>query len=131
MNKLSDIEQAADEWYQMAAADLPREGNYHFASAVGFVADSLYDQFHLLYPKMNFSAVATRVVRRYADNDTAISKKRERQNDEKRARLSKLAPISKVKVAELSPHYQPTPAPKQLAWDRLPVRRKRLGHGSY
>lgn len=122
MNRKKQVEQHmeawADEHYVQVAADLPNEGEFQYQCAISHLADSLYDQYHILFPEFrDYLRIAKRVARRYMSSDT----KESRRNEERRERRYK------ERIARsLKPEQQLS---LERAWDRQ--KPKRLGVGSY
>jgi hypothetical protein len=123
MSKKDDIkavELFMDNEYQGCHHDLPRHGEWHYATAVDFIADRAHDElwtkFYGRIPKhINLKVIAARVVRQYATNDTALSKRKEAAQQRKWARM------------EREPRKRKEPRVKR--WDEYPPRNK--GIGSY
>lgn len=108
----------AHEIYQNAHPDLPRYGDYHFASAVDHVADRLSDAFHKeVGVGPHFNTIARQVVKQYEEDDTAHSRKLERKR-------AKKDPV--IRVSDLDNPKKPK---EPVA--RAPKIKPRRGIGSY
>jgi hypothetical protein len=85
-----EIEKEADSHIQGVAPDLPKQGNYQYASAIDHLADTLYDKFPQHRETHDLKKIAKRVVSRYFTNDTQLSKRNEAKQERAWARAEKL-----------------------------------------
>jgi hypothetical protein len=104
--------------YQECEPDLPRHGSWHFATAVDCLADRAHDELWTMTdgvrPKsINLKAMATKVVREYTSNDSALSKRKDDAQQRKLARREK------------EPRKRKEPREKR--WDDYPPRNKGIG----
>lgn len=128
---VSRIRGHMDQTYQQSAPDLPKHGQYHYHTAQDHVADRAHDHFSQFVGPLrdkhkdimnSLRSHAKHVVKRYADNDTADSKKAEKKRQALWAKRS-------------APPKEPK-APKEKSWDNKspPPRtgvKTRRGVGSY
>lgn len=104
--------------YHEVAYDIPRAGQYHWASAVDICKDWAYDRLNskMDLSKVNLETIARKVVNEYCSNDTALSKRKEKAAE--KAALKK-------SVAK-----QPK-QPRIKQWDDYPPVKNKLGISSY
>lgn len=117
---LDGVRSFMDRRYQEVEPDLPRHGNYHFNAAVDHLGDYAYDEISRHHygkvPKsINLGKMAREVVKRYADDDTVLSKRNERKRasswEKSRERLAKQKTRHTLKAAK---------TPKEKRWDDVP-----------
>lgn len=110
------MEEDADREYQTVAYDLPRQGRFHYQSAIDHIADRLCERFYEHRSNVSFRSVATQVVKRYCSNDTAESNRNEKQMERrwKKAQEPRIKKSASLRIP---------------SWDsKKPTR---LGTGSY
>lgn len=107
-----DVKHYMHQTYQGAEPELPRNGQYHYASAVDHLADRAHDKFGAgRVHGHDYVKMAKEVVKHYNHDDTAESRRAEKKK--------KITPkLRSLKIKTSKPEKR---------WDELPPKRKGIG----